>query len=405
MRKLQVKLNPACRCRTEGTITEHGASSDMLIGIICQNFPPASFEGGISHYSLRLAEALVEQGHRVVAITSTEFTLSSAWGERIPGLAIKPVKGPWNRKSVREIRRIAHADQLDALILQYSPASFKSSFRLTWALSRFPCQKVTAFHTLWGGGLDRAVGLSLLMGSDKIIATNSEIMTLLERHLSFFLCKTYWIPIGSNIQPLPRKAAKANAHEDPLFSYFGMLYQGKGLSLILDVLKGLKNQGVHFRFKFIGGGMPGAEGLEKDLQREILTKGLQDRVEHLGLIAAEEASFWIQASRFVFLPYDSGLSDRRGSFMAAIAHGKAVVTTPPAVDMAFLKNGVNVVWPEKTSVEDFLLILQRLLHDDGLVAKLEKGARELSQQFRWEKIAGDHELVLHQRSSTSRCAI
>jgi hypothetical protein len=91
--------------------------------------------------------------------------------------------------------------------------------------------------------------------------------------------------------------------------------------------------------------------------------------------------------------------------MAAIAHGKAVVTTPPAVEMAFLKNGVNVVWPEKTSVENFLPILQRLLHDDGLVAKLEKGARELSQQFRWQKIAGDHELVLHQRSSTSRCAI
>jgi len=405
MRKLQVKLNPACRCRTEGTITEHGASRDMLIGIICPNFPPASFEGGISHYSLRLAEALVEQGHRVVAITSTEFTLSSAWGERTPGLAIKPVKGPWNRKSVRDIRRIAMADPYDALVLQYSPASFKWSFRLAWCIAAFPCQKITAFHTLWGGGLDRLLGLLMLLGCRKIIATNSEVMVLLERHLPLFLCKTYWIPIGSNIQPTAARTAATHGSEGPIFCYFGMVYPGKGLSLILDVLKGLKNQGVHFRFKFIGGGMPGAEGLEKDLQREILTKGLQDRVEHLGLIAAEEASFWIQASRFVFLPYDSGLSDRRGSFMAAIAHGKAVVTTPPAVDMAFLKNGVNVVWPEKTSVEDYLPILQRLLHDDGLVAKLEKGARELSQQFRWQKIAGDHELVLHQRSSTSRCAI
>jgi glycosyltransferase involved in cell wall biosynthesis len=293
----------------------------------------------------------------------------------------------------------------DALIVQYSPASFKWSFRLAWALAAFPCQKITAFHTLWGGGLDRLLGLMMLLGCRKIIATNSEVMALLERHLPFFLRKTYWIPIGSNIQPIVAQTAATHDSEGPIFSYFGMVYPGKGLSLILGTLKELKNRGTPFRFKFIGGGMMGSEDYENSLCKEIEAKGLQDRVEHLGLIAAEEASFWIQASRFVFLPYDSGLSDRRGSFMAAIAHRKAVVTTPPAVDMAFLKNGVNVVWPKKTSVEDFLPILQRLLHDDGLVAKLEKGAQELSQQFRWEKIASDYELVLHQRSSTSRCAI
>jgi glycosyltransferase involved in cell wall biosynthesis len=370
----------------------------MLIGIICQNFPPASVEGGISHYSLRLAEALVEQGHRVVAITSTEFTLSSASGERIPGLAIKPVKGPWNQKSVREIRRIAMADPYDALVLQYSPASFKWSFRLAWSIAAFPCQKITAFHTLWGGGLDRLLGLLMLFGCRKIIATNSEVMVLLERHLPFFLCKTYWIPIGSNIQPTAARTAATHGSEGPIFCYFGMVYPGKGLSLILDVLKGLKDQGVHFRFKFIGGGMPGAEGLEKDLQREIVEKGLQDRVEHLGLVTQEEASSWIQSSRFIFLPYDSGLSDRRGSFMAAIAHGKAVLTTPPAVEMAFLKNGFNVLWPEKPSAEGFLLIIEKLLRDDGLLATIEKGAAELSRQFQWRKIARDYELVLHRRS-------
>ena len=84
--------------------------------------------------------------------------------------------------------------------------------------------------------------------------------------------------------------------------------------------------------------------------------------------------------------------------MAAIAHGKAVLTTPPAVEMAFLKNGFNVLWPEKPSAEGFLLIIEKLLRDDGLLATIEKGAAELSRQFQWRKIARDYELVLHRRS-------
>jgi len=373
----------------------------MLIGIICQNFPPASFEGGISHYSLRLARALTDRSHEVIAITSTEFTKPNDKGDGIPGLQIKLVQGPWNHQSVREIGKIAFANKLDALVLQYSPASFKLSFRLMWGLIRFPCPKITAFHTLWGGKFDRLVGILTMMGSKKIIATNSEIMTLLERHLPIFLQKTYWIPIGSNIEPPGKKAIEVTAPKEHLLCYFGMLYPGKGLSLILDVLRELKKRGFLFRFKFIGGGMLRSHVYEENFRKEIAAKGLQDTVEHLGLITAEEVSSWIKASRFIFLPYDSGLSDRRGSFMAAIAHGKAVLTTPPAVKMAFLKNGFNVLWPEEPSVEGFLPLIQRLLCDDGLPAKIEKGAEELSRQFRWEKIARDYELVLHQRSSGS----
>jgi hypothetical protein len=69
--------------------------------------------------------------------------------------------------------------------------------------------------------------------------------------------------------------------------------------------------------------------------------------------------------------------------------------------MAFLKNEFNVLWPEEPSVEGFLPLIQRLLCDDGLLAKIEKGAQELSQQFQWERIAGEYELVLNQRSTKS----
>lgn len=369
----------------------------MIIGVVCQNFPPATFEGGISHYSHHLAKALSNLSHKVIAITSTEFTQPPKDSLEFPPLQIRLVRGPWNRASVGEIRKIAHADQLDALILQYSPASFKLSFRLAWALSRLPCQKVTAFHTLWGGGLDRAVGLSLLMGSDKIIATNSEIMTLLERHLSFFLRKAYWIPIGSNILAPERNMARLAGPGDPVFSYFGMLYPGKGLSMILSTLESLKRRGCEFRFKFVGGGMLDAQDYESSFREEIEEKGLAGVAEHLGLLPDQDVSAWLAASRFVFLPYEMGLSDRRGSFMAAIAHGKAVLTSPPAVDMPYLRNGINALWPGRPTPEGYTEEAERLLKDDDLVRRLEEGAHKLARQFQWNRIAEEHLLALGAR--------
>jgi glycosyltransferase involved in cell wall biosynthesis len=370
----------------------------MKIGIVCQNFPPAIFEGGISHYSRLLAKALSARGHEVFALTSTEFTKDQKSEEQEAKTHVIRLPGPWNWTTVLDMKKVVLDKGIHALILEYSPASFKSSFRVAWAFSTFPCQKIISFHTLWGGGAhDRLISLLMLLGCNKIIATNSEIMHLLEKHLPFFLKKTYSIPIGSNI--LPAKFAKEKANDvQPIISFFGMLYPGKGLSLILDVLQELTKRGRCFSFKFIGGGMLGLKSYEDEFRKDILARGLQDTVEHLGLIPAEEVSKWIQASRFIFLPYESGLSDRRGSFMAAISHGKAVLTSPPVVDMPFLRNGVNALWPEISTPAGYATLAEKLLDDEEMLVRLEKGAGELARHFTWADIARDHELVLQVQS-------
>jgi glycosyltransferase involved in cell wall biosynthesis len=136
---------------------------------------------------------------------------------------------------------------------------------------------------------------------------------------------------------------------------------------------------------------------ERDFCDRIASKGLDGFVEHLGLIPEADVSKWLRRSRFVFLPYGSGLSDRRGSFMAAIAHGKAVLTSPPAVKMSFLKNESNVLWPKEPSISGYVRLLEELLRNDELVTRLEVGARVLSQHFTWQRIAEEHELVLQMR--------
>jgi len=101
----------------------------MKIGLICQNYPPATFEGGISHYSRLLAEGLNKRGHDVYAIASTEFTKPLGDIASSDHVEIICIKGPWKQKAVSDIKAIVEGKGLEAVILQFSPASFSRSFR------------------------------------------------------------------------------------------------------------------------------------------------------------------------------------------------------------------------------------------------------------------------------------
>jgi glycosyltransferase involved in cell wall biosynthesis len=342
-----------------------------------------------------LAERLADQGHEVFAISSSEFNKQRPSAIPDSGVQIISVNGPWGKKAVIEIKDIVRRLNLTSVILQFVPASFKKSFRLQWALSRFSCQKVTAFHAIWGKGLDRLWGFVMLLGCSKIIATNSEIISIIERRLPMLLNKTFWIPIASNILPEPR-AQIEDRPAVPVISYFGMLYPGKGLDLILDTLQELVKRKKRFVFKFIGGRIIHYQDYESQFFNRVKLRGLDDVVEFLGHVPSKEVSQWLNQSRFVFLPYDQGLSDRRGSLMAALAHGRPVLTTPPIGPLPNFMNNSNIMWPKKVTVKGFADLAENLIVDDALVEKLQTGAEQLSCQFDWHNIAADHETVLGQ---------
>lgn len=365
----------------------------MNIAIICPNFPPAKFEGGISHYSAHLANHLLLRNHRIYALASSEFALKVPRLDHKNGAEIIRIPGPWDYASVSEIKKVLKDKKIESVILQYAPAVYNTSFRIRWAFTKLPCKKIATFHTLWGNTWDRILGMLLLFGSSKIIVTNSEIMSIFRRRIPFFLRKSYWIPIATNIFPT-KEENRPESESLPIISYFGMLYPGKGLDTILDTLKELKRKKEKFIFKFLGGPIIYFQSYEAYFKAELKRRNLSDMVECLGYIPPEDVSMWLSKSRFVFLPYDKGMSDRRGTFMAAIAHGKAVLTSPPIVPMPSLENGINVIWPNRKCVDEYVKLIQRLLHDENLVSTLGKGAKKLSRMFNWEKIAQQYEMVL-----------
>ena len=224
----------------------------MNIAIVCPNFPPATFEGGISHYSAHLANHLIRRKHKVCALASSEFAPKRSKLKDKNGVEIIRIPGPWDYSSIGKIKKVLREKEIESVILQYAPAVYNTSFRIRWAFTRLPCKKITTFHTLWGTALDRILGLLLLFGSSRIIVTNSEIISIFRRRIPFFLKKSYWIPISTNILPVKVKNNPKN-EPLPIISYFGMVYPGKGLDMILDTLEELKRKNERFSFKFLGG--------------------------------------------------------------------------------------------------------------------------------------------------------
>jgi len=364
----------------------------MKIAMVCQNYPPAIFEGGISHYSRRLARHLSAMGEDVVIIAGDGYCGDGS----DEAISVMKFPGEWDVQTAQQMVISLSSLRIDTVNFQYSPVMYPSKFKFAWKHIASHFASTVSFHTLWGGSkLNYLVALRLLSSADGVIATNSEVMYLLKKYMPFFLKKTHFIPIGANIEPTD---AKGDSEEIvarylldpniPVLAYFGMLYPGKGMNLLFNAARILLDKyRLDFRLLVIGGGISDVSEYREEKRRLTSKLGVEDKVIWTGKLPAAEVSALLSRSEVVILPFDSGVSDRRGSLMAALAHHKAVVTTKPSVPVDLFKNGDNMIWPASQNADAFAKAIFQVLQDDALRRKLENGASDLIRHFEWSEIA------------------
>ena len=104
-------------------------------------------------------------------------------------------------------------------------------------------------------------------------------------------------------------------------------------------------------------------------------------------MAPEQVSASFAASDICVLPYRDGASYRRGSLMAALAHGMPIVTTEPQAPQPWLEHGENVWLVPPADAEALAAGCRRVAEDAALRERLARGARELHTHFSWPEIA------------------
>ncbi len=387
-----------CRCRVRVDKPTIQPLPMMRIGLITGEYPP--MQGGIGAFTQELGRALVESGHSVYVLTDKRVPNCEAQGIHVQG-AVRS----WNRSSLSQIQQWAKNHQLDVVNIQYEAAAFRMSqlihFLPRW-LGGIPA--VTTFHDLLvpylfpkAGPLRFQAILTLARSSAGVITTNREDERRLIAAQGIQRLRT--IPIGSNVAPdLPpdydRRAWRGNLGiptDAALVGYFGFMNASKGVDKLLIAVNTLVQDALDVHILLIGGRTGSSDPTNVRYADEIDSLigryNLTSRVHWTGFVDELQVSAYLTACDVIALPFQDGVSLRRGSFMAAIAHGCAIVTTTPQGDLPEVQNRVHALLVPPDDPQALALALRELIARPDLRATLAQNARRLAAEFTWDRIA------------------
>ncbi|MEP7287438.1 MAG: glycosyltransferase family 4 protein [Chloroflexota bacterium] len=366
----------------------------MRIGFVTGEYPP--LQGGVGAFTHELARALVEQHHAIYVLTDHRVPSGSVDAIHVEGR----VQG-WNRASLFAVRHWAQVNRLDVVNLQYEAAAFQMA-QLVHLMPRLlgAIPTITTFHDLLvpylfpkAGSLRFRALLALARASDGVIVTNApdEQRLRAEGELKR-LCN---IPIGSNIAvDLPpgydRAAWRAKLRiptEATLVGYFGFINASKGVDTLLEALAQVTNTHLLMIGGRTGSSDPTNQQAADEIDRLIAGLGLQSRVQWVGFVEGQQVSANLIACDMLALPYRDGVSLRRGSFMAALAHSCAIITTHPDGDLPEVQDRVQALLVPPNSPQALAAAIRELAADPALRESLQTNAGILAERFTWDHIA------------------
>ena len=384
----------------------------MKVCLITGEFPP--MQGGVGDFTNELGKALAALGHEVHVITSASdnpqpATRNSKPATQNPVIVHRSIRD-WGWDCWRDITQLHDALRFDVLNIQYQTAAYGMHpainllpLRLRTGTRSRP-RTVVTFHDVKvpylfpkAGRLRWWVNLALARWSDAVIVTNAEDFARLSTYSSIHSLSL--IPIGSNISPQPpagydREAWRARwglKPDDLLLSYFGFLNESKGAETLVRALDKLVQSTSNIQLMAVGGKVGSSDPTNvaylKKIEGLIEELGLTDSVLWTGYTPQPEVSANLLASDVCVLPYRDGASFRRGSFMAALAHGLPIVSTRPRVAMPELRHGENILLVPPDAPVALAEAIARLAEDARLRRRLGEGAARLAQDFTWERIA------------------
>lgn len=379
----------------------------MRIGFITGEYPP--MQGGVGDYTRELARALVGLGHEVFVLTSVKA--QSAHPEA--GIHVQATVDGWGRwgkhsnpRGETQAVRWVKDNRLDVVNIQYQAAAYQMHV----AANNLPrtlrplVPVFTTFHDLMvpylfpkAGPLRKRAVYQMARHSSGVIVTN--IADEHELHIAGEMPPLVQIPIGSNIAVNPpagysrktwRERMRLPSHIF-LVGYFGFINATKGVDILAHAVRLFAEKDPAIELVVIGGGTGDSDKTNiqqlDEAERLLGGLGISRRVHWTGFIEPAEVSAYLMACDVVALPFKDGVSFRRGTLMAALAHGCPVITTLPSQPIPELVDGEVMRMVEANNPQQLCDVLWELAQDPDQRARLGQAAAELSKQFRWETIA------------------
>lgn len=358
-------------------------------------------QGGVGAFTQELSNALRDLGHEVFIFTDHR----AAAAHSNDCVQITADAHSWGWGALSRIRRWAQANKLDVINIQYQAAAYNmAAFIHILPMRLDNVCVVTTFHDLLvpylfpkAGPLRYQTLLTLARSSDGVIVTNRGDRDRLASEKS--IASLRHIPIGSNIKASPPpdynravwRAALGFQPSDIVVGYFGFLNASKGIETLFQGVRIARNSGLPVKLLMIGGRTGTSDPTNivyaREVDEMVEDLNLLDHITWTGFVDNTAVSGHLLAADIIALPYRDGVSFRRGSLMAAIAHGCTIITTHPDVDTPELIGNYHVRFIPPDSPTGLAIAIEDLAENPELCQKMGQSARALAEQFAWPRIA------------------
>lgn len=213
--------------------------------------------------------------------------------------------------------------------------------------------------------------LKIFNFADHIIFTTQYEKNIGEKTL-FNSAKTRLIPIASNIPSCQKKEKKFN------LVHFGIISKGKGIEEFIWIIRELNNNKIKFRSALIGY----VPGTDNNYANSIIEQCTEQNCELLLNKSATEISTLLAETDMAILPYPDGISERRGTALAAMINRVLVFSLRGKFSAEF--ENIALLGNDKNDL--LSKVLYRINNMDDLAEVIED-AYEYSEKRNWQSIA------------------
>jgi glycosyltransferase involved in cell wall biosynthesis len=387
----------------------------MRIALLTRRFPPECC--GVGDYTARLAESWQQQGNEVtVFVTSPEKSESQKSEVRSPrdpeaeeqrgGMRVVRIRlDGW--RDVRAAARAIAATKPKQVQIEYSNYGWsrwgfafhvdalvralrRQGLPVTIALHEFPL--VFRQHPLHAGisVVQRLHFALLVLGANEVLTNTRERVRILRRWFPWRRERIHYRPNSSHIPVAANSAerrAKLRAERAPgaelVVATFGMFHPGKRYEDVIEAAGRLRGE-LRPALWLLGDERQAQATYLEKLRERVRVSQQESTVWWSGHQTPGELSVCLQAVDIFVLPQPDGHLTRSSAFMAAAAHGLAVIAVRNTENQAEFEHGENVWLVETSRAELFARAIRQLAGDAALRARLGKNLRALyEKQFAW----------------------
>lgn len=369
----------------------------MDVSIISGTFP--QLKCGVGDYTYWLCSELKKYDVKLNVITSQNPQLVS-----LNGICITPLLERWSFCGLPVLLSFLKKNIADIVHLQYPTQSYKNKAMINIfpVFLKMMLPKTLFIVTLHDMAtahiLNKLRILPFLFFADAIIVTACEEKEYLIKRFPFLEPKIKIIFIASSIKPHSVSTEEKEkireeigvGEEEILLSHFGYILPKKGLEVLLEALKRLKQDGYRAKLIFVSDFFPQKDSYHRRLKNLAKKLGLSDSIIWAGYCTEQQVSRYLSSADIGIQAYPDGVSFRRSSFLAALAHGLAIVTTIDKKLPQGLKDHENILAVPAKNTDKFVGAIKELIDSRQLRVRLAGNAKLFSQAFSWENVAKEH---------------